>query len=83
MKKLIATLAIAAFVGGFAANANAARTITKSTTNVNGSSGNRVTYTGPFTPVTIAPRVVSTARSTVKSRGFVRRYVPIKKRVHF
>jgi len=84
MKKLIATLAVVAFAAGFAANANAARTITKSTTIVTGSSSTRTTYTGPVVPVTITPRVVSsTARSTVKSAGFVRNYVPIRHRIHF
>jgi|GEM_PF-5985874 len=83
MKKLIATLAVTAIVAGFAANANAARTITLSNTIVSGSSSNRVTYTGPVTPVVIAPRVVTSRRGIVKSKGFTRTYTPIRHRYTF
>lgn len=81
MKKLIATMTVAAFAVGFVATASAARTITLNHTIVNGSSSNRVAYTGPVTPVTITPS--ATASSIVKSAGFVRNYTPIKKRATF
>ncbi len=81
MKKLIATLAITAFAVGFAASANAARTISKSTTVVNTSSSSRVTYTGPVTPVVIGAR--PNAGRNVRSRGFIRHYRPIRRRATF
>jgi len=82
MKKLIATLAISAFAIGFAAEASAARTITHNNTLVNGTSSNRATFTGPVTPVVLTPRPAG-SRNLVRSRGFVRNYVPIRRRATF
>ncbi|MBI1194349.1 MAG: hypothetical protein GC138_00680 [Gammaproteobacteria bacterium] len=81
MKKLIATMTVAAFAAGFVASANAARTITLNNTLVNTSSSNRVAYTGPVTPITITPS--ATAANNVKSSGFIRNYTPIRKRATF